>query len=199
MQRSGYVWAVMIATTLLAAGCSKPEPKGAKAEKLAEELAKAEQERQAAEAKKRVVKPIDGKRLQELLPTGSTTLAREEAANSQDQMGEHQTSKAWATYGKGSVRIELIDFAGAKKKIEEGYWWTTRNVDQKLKDGYEKTGVIQQWYKTYERQNTQKNTVQLLVNAGERFIVSAEGTGVEMSQVKELVEQISFKTLANMK
>lgn len=199
MQNHRVVVVITITAMLVLAGCSKPEPKGAKAEKLAEELAKAEKERQAEEAKKRAIKPIEGQRLQELLPTGSATLAREEAANSQEQMGEHLTSKAWAAYGKGSVRIELIDFAGAKKKIDEGYWWTSRNVDQKLKDGYEKTGVIQQWYKTYERQNTPKNTVQLLVNAGERFIVSAEGTGVEMNQLKELVEQINFKTLANLK
>lgn len=201
--RSAFVIACVFAMLAgLLVGCSKPEePKGQKAQELAEEMAKQEKERQEKEKKKYMIKAIDPKVLVEVLPPGTEPFAKHDATSSYDTSGADQTAKAMALYGKEphQFRIDLIDFANAKKKIDEAYWWTSRSINQTLKSGYEKTGVVQQWYKSYERLNTEKKTSQFLVCAGERFIVSAEGAEEDMEVIKNTVQSIDFKKLANMK
>lgn len=183
-------------------GCSKAEvPKDQKAAELAAQMEKEKRDAEEAERKKYAIKPVDFKRLVELLPAGKDPYGKHDAEGKFDTSGGEQISKAWALYGKEpcQIRIDLIDFAGAKKKIEEAYWWTSRSVDQQLKSGYEKTGFVQQWYKSYERLNTEKKSSQYLVCAGERFIVSAEGSDADMEVLKSIVQNMDFRKLSDMK
>ncbi|MCW8129744.1 MAG: hypothetical protein KIS92_05260 [Planctomycetota bacterium] len=193
---------LLLAIMAVQVGCSKAEPpKAQKAADLAEEMEKQRREAEEAEHKRYAVKPVDFKRLCEMLPAGKEPYVRHDVGGQVETNAGEQTSKAWALYGKEphQFRIDLIDFAGAKKKIDEAYWWTTRSVDQKLKSGYEKTGFVQQWYKSYERLNTEKKTSQYLVCAGERFIVSAEGGEDEMEHLKAAVHSMDFRKLADTK
>lgn len=200
--RMAIKWVPVVAV-LLCVGCSNGEKKTAevKTELTPEEVEAKKKEELAALKKKYETQPVDPKRLQEFFPEGTADFAKGQPAGSIEPSGNDKTSKATVIYGKDphTIRVDIVDFANAKKKIDEAYWWTTRSVDNKLKDGYEKTGYVMQLFKTYEHQSIEKKTSQYLICVGERFIISAEGADVEMPAVKAIVDKIDYRKLSTTK
>ncbi|MBI3830856.1 MAG: hypothetical protein HY291_15155 [Planctomycetes bacterium] len=194
---------IPVLTLVLCAGCSNSEKKtaDAKTELTQEEKDAAKKADLEALKKKYEAQPVDPKRLQEFFPEGTAEFAKGQPTGSIEPSGNDKTSKATVVYGKEphTIRVDIVDFANAKKKIDDAYWWTTRSVDNKLKDGYEKTGYVMQLFKTYEHQSIEKKTSQYLICVGERFIISAEATDVEMPAVKAIVDKIDYRKLSTTK
>jgi len=195
------LWCLLLSGLLGAAGCSQPEaPKtnadAAKAALEAEQRKKAEEE-----AKKRIVPTADPKKIEELMPEGPADYPRAAVKSELQEIPEGKTVKVAATYGQEGKSFEIVtvDFAGAAAKIGQAYWWVDRSVDQKLKVGYEKTGYVQQWYKSYEFHDQEKKISKFMVCAGSRFVVSVEAKDVPMDVIKATVEKIDFRKLAALK
>lgn len=200
--RTAFKWIPVLALAFCA-GCSNSEKKTAevKTEPTQEEK-DAKKKAELEELKKKYqTQPVDFKKLQEFFPDGTAEFAKGQPTGAFDTSGNDKTSKATVIYGKEprTIRVDIVDFANAKKKIDEAYWWTTRSVDNKLKDGYEKTGYVMQLFKTYEHQSIEKKTSQYLICVGERFIISAEAADVEMPAVKAIVDKIDYRKLSTTK
>jgi len=195
------LWCLLLSGLLGATSCSQPEASktnasAAKAEVEAEQRKKAE-----ADAKKRIVPTADPKKIEALMPEGPADYVRTAVKSELQDGPDGTTVKVVATYGKEGQSFDLVtvDFAGAAAKISQAYWWVDRRVDQKLKTGYEKTGYVQQVYKSYEFHDQEKNISKFMVCAGSRFVVSVDAQNVPMDTLKATVEKIDFRKLAALK
>lgn len=162
-----------------------------------QEMAKQAEEMQ----KKGPVETVDFRKLKEMLPTDADGLDRKEATGEKSGMAGFAFSTAKAEYASadGSQRIELsIVDAGGSGALMGLAAWSMVEVDKETENGYEKTTKYGD-YKAYEKYDNGSRDGELAVIVKNRFVVSAKGSGVDMSQIKATLDEIDLDKLSELK
>lgn len=147
------------------------------------------------------VATVDFRTLKELLPADAAGLARKEATGEKNGMAGFNISTAKGEYrnddGSQSVEINIVD-AGGTGALMGLAAWSIIEVDKETENGYEKTTKFGD-HKAYEKYDNGSKDGEIAVLIKNRFIVTAKGNGVEMSQLKSTLEEIDLDKLAAMK
>jgi len=195
---------ILLALPLLAlsSGC-KGESKEEKAEREAREAL--EQMEEAADNLRDVlagdesgkkVEVVDWRKLQEFLPSKIDRMSRtDESGETAGALGL-RFSQASATYEKGDRRVDLkiMDTGGLSGLLNASAAWTTITIDKEDRYGYERTTTID-GYKAFEKYDKSSKDGELSVLVGKRFVVTLEGRGVEMNELRDALDDIGLKKL----
>lgn len=140
----------------------------------------------------------DPETLKALLPASIAGFTRGEVKTSSGSMGEIEGSEAAGRYAKGdaSLRLKVTDLggAGALAGLASGF-----NVKSSSDDGtsYERIGKVD-GRMTTETYNRSSKHGEFAVLVGERFMVSAEGDGVTIEELKAAVAAVPAARLEGM-
>ncbi|GAB3259275.1 hypothetical protein GCM10027347_22740 [Larkinella harenae] len=147
------------------------------------------------------VETVDFRKLKDMLPADAAGLARREATGEKNGMAGFNISTAKGDYrnddGTQSVEVNIVD-AGGTGALMGLAAWSMIEVDKETENGYEKTTKFGE-YKSYEKYSNDSKTGEVAVLINNRFIVTAKGTGVDMSTIKSTLEKIDLDQLKNMK
>ncbi|MDZ4710386.1 MAG: hypothetical protein SH818_18450 [Saprospiraceae bacterium] len=127
--------------------------------------------------------------LKKLLPEKLNGLTRERIKGEGVGALGFKMNQAEAEYEKGDKRIELhiIDFGGFGPAMLALASWTVTDIYREDEDGYEK---VTEWkgYKTFEKSNQKDKTSSVSIIYKNRLIVNAEADGMDIDDLKELLE-----------
>lgn len=189
----------MLLATAIATSCGskeeeKEEPKNA-LEAMQQMADKAE-----AMKDKAPVEPVDFRELRDLLPKSVGGLDQTEATGEKNGAAGFTVSQAEARYnsGESSIDVKIIDTGGIGGFGMMGLAaWTMMSVDKETATGYEKTTMIE-GYKGYEKYDNGSKSGEVNVLVADRYVVTLNGSGVTMDQMKEAVGSIDLKKLAKL-
>ena len=193
-----------LALTMLIAGTSlwscgskeeeKEEPKNA-FEALQKIADKAEEMKD-----KPPVEPVDFRSLRDLLPSKAGGLAQTEATGEKNGAMGFTISQAEAQYSsdEANIEVKILDTGGVGGFALMGLAaWTMMSVDKETATGYEKTTKIA-GHKAYEKYDNNAKNGEVNLMVADRFVVTVQGQGVTMSQLKDTVDEIDLKKLAKL-
>lgn len=148
------------------------------------------------------VEPVDFRELKALLPATIGAMAREGAEGEKvAAMGVH-VSEAHANYtsaGGGSITVKISDLGNVSGLVGMATMaWAFADVDKETETGYEKTTTFN-GHKAYERYDNQGRSGELNILVEKRFVVTIEGSDVDMSTLHEAARSIDIVKLASMK
>ncbi|MGA0560669.1 transposase [Larkinella sp. VNQ87] len=147
------------------------------------------------------VETVDFRKLKDLLPADAAGLARKEASGEKNGMAGFNISTAQGEYrnddGSQSVEINIVD-AGGTGALMGLAAWSIIEVDKETENGYEKTTKYGD-YKAYEKYDNASKDGEIAVLINNRFIVTAKGNGIEMSQLKSTLEEVDLDKVAALK
>jgi len=127
--------------------------------------------------------------LKKLLPEKLNGLTRERIKGEGVGAPGFRMNQAEAEYEKGDKKIELhiIDFGGFGPAMLALASWTVTDIYHEDEDGYEK---VTEWkgYKTFEKSNQKDKTSSVSIVYKNRLIVNAEADGMDIDDLKELLE-----------
>ncbi|MEN7549369.1 transposase [Rapidithrix thailandica] len=149
------------------------------------------------------VEPVDFRKLKELLPQTAVGIERtstegEKTGTMGFKMSNVEAGYETEDYSK-SVEVTIMDMGsmGAGMSVLAA-GWIMADIDRETENEYEKTTKIQ-GHKAFEKfdYNDKRGELSLLV--AKRFIVEIKGKGVEMDELKEVVDEIDLDALEAMK
>lgn len=148
------------------------------------------------------VEPVDFRELKALLPEKIGAMAREGAEGEKvAAMGVH-VSEAHANYAStdgGSITVKISDLGNVSGLVGMATMaWAFADVDKETENGYEKTTTFN-GHKAFEKYDNQGRSGELNILVEKRFVVTIEGSDIEMSALKEAARSIDFGKLASMK
>ena len=76
--------------------------------------------------------------------------------------------------------------------------WAMADIDREDDNGYEKTTKYK-GQKAYEKFNTQDQNGSIEVLIAQRFMISVNGNGVSMDEIKKALDKIDISKLESMK
>jgi hypothetical protein len=113
-----------------------------------------------------------------------------------------KVSEAHARYVSttgASATIKIADMGSVSGLVGMATMaWAFADVDRETETGYERTTTVD-GNKAFEKYDTQERNAELNILVEHRFVVTIEGSGVEMSFLKEAVRSIDLSKLASMK
>ncbi|MFN4146248.1 MAG: transposase [Runella sp.] len=173
---------------------AKEEPKNAldALQKMADEA-----ERMSKEGPKET---IDPKLLKELLPADADGLKRKEASSEKNAVMGFGVSTATARYSDDnsqSINVNITDVAGMSMALMGMAAWSMASVDKETETGYEKTTTYS-GHKAFEKYDKQSQNGEISVLVANRYIIQVSGNGVSMDKIKEVLDDIDLKKLANL-
>ncbi len=146
--------------------------------------------------------PVDFRKLKEALPAELAGFETGESEGSKNNAFGISVSEAKRSFrskdGAKRVRFEIVDPGSLAGPFALAHVWLNIEVDKESSDGYEKTTTVagrrvhEKWSKSSKRAEVQ--TV-----VGKRFLVEVEAEGLEMSEVKSLVDKLNLATLEALK
>ncbi|MBI4755719.1 MAG: YIP1 family protein [Betaproteobacteria bacterium] len=144
--------------------------------------------------------PVDHQQLRAVLPEALDGLARTEIESQKVGMGGAHIARAEAHYaddqGRG-VQISITDSGGAQALLAVAGFGMIES-DKESADGYEKTGKAGgRFFRESYRKSAREASYATIV--AERFVVEAEGRGVDMAVVKQALERVDLGRLEGMK
>lgn len=144
---------------------------------------------------KGAVQPVGGDVLQSLLPASVAGYARGDTSSSSNGAVGLSISEAEAQYSKGGQRITLqvTDMGGAAGLAAVAGAFAVQS-SKTTSTGYEKMGKVGGRMTTEEWDSASK-AGKYGVMVGDRFMVSAEGRGASMDDLKGAVAAVNFATL----
>lgn len=149
--------------------------------------------------------PVDFRKLKEWLPAELAGIKRSDASGERTQLGEFRISTASGTYEKSgeeenppSIRVEVMDYAGASGLGEAVSAWKALEVDRESDSGYERTTKIA-GFPAYEQYETESKHGQLQVWVGNRFSVTVTSDNVPVEHFRKLGEQLRFSALGELR
>jgi hypothetical protein len=170
----------------------------------AEDYAKmAEQNRQnlIQMNKGKVIEAVSAATLKALLPAELPGMKRTEASGEKTQAMGVDMSTAEGRYeaadgGDASVSIKLTDVGNMSGPMRMGLAaWAVAQYSRETDTGYEKTTTYN-GYKAMEEYNTESKHGSMRVLVADRFIVEADGHGVTIDTLKQVLGKIDLKKLA---
>jgi hypothetical protein len=168
------------------------------ASKQMEASAKQMQAAANGQAVEGAIQAVPGETLKALLPASIGGFARTEAESSSGGVGGVQGSNARGVYAKGDGRInlEVTDMAsmGGLAGLAGAF---NVNSQKETATGYEKIGKVD-GRMTTEEYDRQGKSGKYSVMVGNRFMISADGQGVSMDEIKAAVSAVGFSQLEGM-
>ncbi len=148
------------------------------------------------------VEPVDFRELKALLPEKIGAIAREGAEGEKvAAMGVH-VSQAHANYTStdgARITVTISDMGNVSGLVGMATMaWAFAEVDKESDAGYEKTTTFD-GHKAFEKYDNQGRSGELNILVEKRFVVSIEGSDVDMSALKEAARSIDLGKLASMK
>ncbi|MBK6902657.1 MAG: hypothetical protein IPH04_07545 [Saprospirales bacterium] len=139
---------------------------------------------------------VDWRKLQELLPNKIDGMPRtNESGETAGAMG-FNFSQTEGTYEEGDRRINLkmMDTGGLSGLMSMSAAWATMTIDKEDRNGYERTTEID-GYKAFEKYNKNTEDGELSVLVGKRFIVTLDGRGVSMDDLRDALGDVELRKL----
>jgi hypothetical protein len=146
------------------------------------------------------IDPVDKDVLKAMLPDSVASLPRTGTEASKSGVASMQISEADADYGDNQskhVKLKVVDTAGAKM-FGLAAAWAAVEVDRSTDSGYEKTGKVA-GRPTHEKFDKTSQSGEYAVLIGERFLVEADGSNVDMAALKAAVAAVDPAKLEAMK
>lgn len=148
------------------------------------------------------VEPVDFRELKALLPGQIGGMSRDGAEGEKvSVMGVH-VSEATANYSSpegGSITIKISDLGSVSGLVGMATMaWAFAEVDKETETGYEKTTTFD-GHKAFEKYDNQGRSGELNILIEKRFVVSIEGSDIDMSSLKDAAHTIDLGKLAAMK
>lgn len=204
MNKTRYVFAILLASSLFLGGCGNKENE--KEEEKAKESSPADAlqafaDKAKAMGDREAVDPIDFRKLKDLLPDKAGGLDRTEATGEKSGAMGFTVSTAEAKYkgGEKSINIEIVDTGGiAGVSTMALAAWSMAEIDKETTTGYEKTTTID-GHKAFEKYNTESKSGELNVLVADRYVVNVQGDNVSIDQLKDVLGEINLAKLSGLK
>ena len=145
------------------------------------------------------VDPLEIDQLRAFVPVSFAGLDRDGNGSAEKSgIGSLMVSKAGASYGAGDkrVRLEIVDSGGASGLMGLASWaaiQTTREDDS----GSERTTKVNG--RTVHEKDSKQGTDEYAVILGERFMVTASSSDVELAALRSAVSALDLSRLESMK
>lgn len=139
---------------------------------------------------------VDWRKLKEFLPNKIDGMPRtDESGETAGAMG-FTFSQVEGTYEKGERRVNLkiVDTGGFSGLVNMSAAWATVTIDKEDRYGYERTTEID-GYKAFEKYEKNSKDGEVSVLVGKRYVVSLNGRGVKMDELKDVVGDLGLKKL----
>lgn len=183
------------------------------ADKQAEEIAQTGEEMGAAMAaagaamanggaQGSATEAVDFRELKALLPEDLPGMQRTSAEGQKNGAMGMTISEAEGRYeseGGGRITVKIVD-AGAMAGMASMamYAWAGVEIDKEDDNGYEKTTTIN-GRRGYEKYDRSRNSGEVNLLVGGRFIVQVEGDEVSMDDLKSALDKVDLDKLDGMK
>jgi len=193
----------VLSTCLFFTGCSFDGGKK-KAQKEAEEASNdpAEAMRKAFEGlgngEAGDVKPVDHRALRDLLKESLRGGFDRTEYESQTvgAMGFNMSNAQaqYETSGGCRLDVNIADTGGMGMAIMSMAAWSKMEVDREDKNGYERTGTFE-GYKSFEKYDKSNQTAEIALIVENRFIVTVNGNGCDIDDVKKAARDLDLDDL----
>lgn len=145
---------------------------------------------------------VDFRELKELLPESIGNLNRTNAEGEKSGAMGFTVSRAQGNYNNEdyseSIDIEIVDLAGASGFAGLAAWgWAMADIDKETETGYEKTTTYK-GHKAYEKYNTQDMYGSFEVLVSGRYMVSVNGSSMQMDDIKAALDEMDISKLESM-
>ena len=145
---------------------------------------------------------VDFRELKELLPESIANLNRTNAEGEKSGAMGFTVSRAQGNYNNEdyskSIDIEIVDLAGASGFAGLAAWgWAMADIDKETETGYEKTTTYK-GHKAYEKYNTQDMYGSFEVLVSGRYMVSVNGSSMQMDDIKAALDEMDISKLESM-
>lgn len=148
------------------------------------------------------IEPVDFRELKAFLPEKLSGMTREGVEGEKTSAMGVKVSEAHATYtgsNGGSATIKITDMGNMSGLVGMATMaWAFADVDRETGTGYEKTTTFDS-HKAYEKYDTEARSGELNILVEKRFVVTIEGSDVDMPFLKEAARSIDLGKLASMK
>ena len=146
--------------------------------------------------------PIDFRKLKEALPQDIAGFEKGESSGEKNNAFGVSVSEAKQSFrtadGSKRVRFEITDPGSLAGPFALANMWMNIEVDKETSSGYEKTSTVG-GRKLHEKWNKSDQHGELQIVVGNRFMVEVDAHGIEMSEVKLLINKIDVAKLEVMK
>lgn len=95
------------------------------------------------------------------------------------------------------ITIEIFDTGGIAMAAMGLAAWANVTIDKEDSNGYERTTTIN-GYKAFEKYNNGNQSGEIAIFANERVIVKVEGRKVEMSQLRDVLDDIDLDDIEDL-
>ena len=205
----------------LTTGCKSPEQKAAEdaAKNMAEASKKMEEATRSGTANigdamaamnaamtganaGKKVETVDYKQLKDLLPESLPGMKRTNATGEKTSAMGMQVSNAEGRYSSdqgSSLTIKISDIGSLTGLAGmAAYAWAATDYDRESDNSYEKTTTFN-GYKAHEKYDKQSKSGELSALVGNRFVVEAQGSDVDMDAIKAALGKVDLRKLDGMK
>jgi hypothetical protein len=155
---------------------------------------------EAAKTMGTAVEPIDFRELKALLPDGIGAMKRTSAEGEKGGAFGIVVSHAEGHYQSdgGSVDLKITDPGTLSGFAAMAAMWMNLELDKETDTGYEKTGTAS-GRRFHEQYDKKSKSGEYTVIVGNRFMIEANGHGIDMPTMKKAVDQINLAKLESMK
>ena len=174
----------------------KAERQAKEAADQMEEAAKKLQDALSGKDSGEKVEVVDWRKLKDLLPNKVDGMPRtDESGETAGAMG-FTFSQAEGTYEEGDRRVnmKIVDTGGFSGLVSMSAAWATVTIDKEDREGYERTTEID-GYKAFEKYNKNSKNGEISVLVGKRYIVTLDGRGIDMDDLKDALGDVNLKKL----
>lgn len=146
------------------------------------------------------VEPVDFRELKGLLPENIGSLKRTASEGEKGGALGIVVAHAEGRYQGDHARmtLKITDPGNLSGFAAMAAMWMNMELDKETDTGYEKTGTANN-RRFHEKFNKADKSGEYTVIVGNRFMVEANGTGVDMATMKKAVEQVDLARLESMK
>ena len=142
--------------------------------------------------------PVDTAVLKPFVPDTFAGLAKISSSSEKAGLGAFMMSNAKASYSdhaNRNVDLEITDTGGAAALVGLASWAQGESEDD---NGSERTGT-ENGRLVHERMSKVGGTNEFSIVLGDRFVVKADGRGVDINQLKSAVASLDLGKLEGMK
>jgi hypothetical protein len=145
---------------------------------------------------------VEFRTLKEMLPESLPGMKRTEASGEKNAAMGMQVSTANGSYSNdqgSNLSLKITDIGSLSGLAGmAAYAWANSEIDRETQSGYEKTTKFN-GYKSREKYDNQSKYGELSVMVGDRFVVEAQGNGVDMDAIKGALGKVDLGKLDRMK